>query len=445
MTPIRTSSPFIPAVSSQSPSPNAETSEASPTLHTAVANRDAEALARLRKDGQRANTLNAEGHSPLDVLDKMRDIDERSRSGLRMALLQSLNPTAPLAYAKPEALHGTPWGLEILQSGALKGGVNDAKGGTQSLEGKVFFSDRTRESSTDTTTRPNLRSKARTYALGKGVNTSNAQSRVLQHRMAQVILHALNTGKALPPNAMAPSIDVADPEQLPAESAAWLQRFLHANYILKPVGRKFIGAPLDEHLGDLKLPGSIALRSGGKGNELRGEDLNRFYHQAASELLRSLEDGKAPYLGLLNQGGVVPLVFGFEKINNLSTHAIQYTSDTKHYSYQNKEHPLSGSPENGGKLKEMEVRGLDDFATVCLGCAIKGVELPADLVVRVKAQKSEKAQYLDASQTTLFRQKLAAEVAEQAGDKPLGTLDLAQLQRINSDIRAKNLSEWLPV
>lgn len=113
MTPIRPSSPFIPP----SPSPTTETPEATASFHTAVADRNADALARLRKQGQRADTLNAEGHSPLDVLDRMRDIDERSRSGLRMALLQSLNPTAPLAYAKPEALHGTPWGLEILQSG----------------------------------------------------------------------------------------------------------------------------------------------------------------------------------------------------------------------------------------------------------------------------------------------------------------------------------------
>jgi hypothetical protein len=445
MTPIRTSSPFIPAVSSQNPSPTAETSEAPPTLHAAVANRDAEALARLRKDGQRANTLNAEGHSPLDVLDKMRDIDERSRSGLRMALLQSLNPTAPLAYAKPEALHGTPWGLEILQSGALKGGVNDAKGGTQSLEGQVFFSDRTPERATDTTTRENLRSKARDYAAGDGIHTSNARSRALQHRMAQIILHALNTGKTLPANAMAPTINVADPEQLPAEGAAWLQRFLHASYINKLGSRKFVGTPLEEHLEDLKMPGSIGLNSGGQVKELRGDDLNRFYHQAASELVRSLEDGKAPYLGVLNQGGIVPLVFGFEKINNLATHEIQYRTGAKQYSYQNKAHPLSGSPENGGKLKELEVRSLDDFATLCLGCAIKGIELPADLVVRVKGQSGEKARYLDASHAALFRAKLAAEVADHAGDAPLGTLDLHQLQRINSDIRAKDLSEWLPV
>ena len=414
-------------------------------MHSAVVSRDSKAVARLRNEGAKANTLNAQGHSPLDVLDNMRDIDERSRSSLRMALLQSLNPTAPLGYAKPEALHGTPWGLEILQSGALKGGVNDAKGGTQSLEGKVFFSDRTRESATDETTRADLRSKPRMYAEGKGMHPSNAYSRAQQHRMTQVILHALDNGKTLPASTMAPSIEVASPEQLHTEGAAWLQRLLHAGYISKTAGRKFIDAPLDEHLDSLKMPASLALKSGGEVTELRGEELNRFYHQAASELQRSLEDGKAPYLGLLNQGSIVPLVFGFEKINNLSTHEIQYRASIKQHSYQDAEHPLAGSPESGGKLKEVEVRSLGDFATLCLGCAVKGVELPADVTVRIKGQNGEKAQYLDAQKITAFRQTLAAQVTEQAGDKPLGSLGLQQLQGINSSIRAHDLREWLKV
>lgn len=188
----------------------------------------------------RANKLDAQGHSPLDVLDTMRDIDERSRSSLRMALLQSLNPTAPLGYTKPEALHGTPWGLEILQSGALRGGVNDAKGGTQSLEGKVFFSDRTRESASAETTRADLRSKPRVYAKGEGMHPSNAYSRAQQHRMAQVILHALDNGRSLSTNELAPSIEVSSPETLHIEGAAWLQRLLHGGYINKLGGLPFI-------------------------------------------------------------------------------------------------------------------------------------------------------------------------------------------------------------
>ena len=116
MNPIRNSPSFIPPAHSpatQAPSPGT-------ALHAAVVSRDSKAVAQLRNEGARANKLDAQGHSPLDVLDTMRDIDERSRSSLRMALLQSLNPTAQLGYTKPEALHGTPWGLEILQSGALR-------------------------------------------------------------------------------------------------------------------------------------------------------------------------------------------------------------------------------------------------------------------------------------------------------------------------------------
>ncbi|MGG5220780.1 ankyrin repeat domain-containing protein [Pseudomonas syringae pv. coryli] len=441
MNPIRNSPSFIPPAHSpatQAPSPGT-------ALHAAVVSRDSKAVAQLRNEGARANKLDAQGHSPLDVLDTMRDIDERSRSSLRMALLQSLNPTAPLGYTKPEALHGTPWGLEILQSGALRGGVNDAKGGTQSLEGKVFFSDRTRESASAETTRADLRSKPRVYAKGEGMHPSNAYSRAQQHRMAQVILHALDNGRSLSTNELAPSIEVSSPETLHIEGAAWLQRLLHGGYINKLGGLPFINAPLGEHLDSLRLPGSIELRVDGQVKKLQGEELNRFYHQAASELQRSLENGKAPYLGLLNKGAIVPLVFGFEKINNLSTHEIKLRSKTTQHSYQDTEHPLAGSPENGGKLKEVEVRSLGDFATLCLGCAVKGFELPADIVVRVKGQKSEKAQYLDAQQIQAFRQNLAAQVAEQAKGKPLGALPLHQLQEINSRLRAGDLSDWTNV
>ncbi|QUP68530.1 hypothetical protein PSYCIT7_007400 [Pseudomonas syringae Cit 7] len=96
-------------------------------------------------------------------------------------------------------------------------------------------------------------------------------------------------------------------------------------------------------------------------------------------------------------------------------------------------------------MKEVEVRSLGDFATLCLGCAVKGFELPADIVVRVKGQKSEKAQYLDAQKIQAFRQNLAAQVAEQTRGKPLGALPLHQLQEINSRLRAGDLSDWTNV
>ncbi|AZE55867.1 hypothetical protein C4K03_3714 [Pseudomonas synxantha] len=53
------------------------------------------------------------------------------------------------------------------------------------------------------------------------------------------------------------------------------------------------------------------------------------------------------------------------------------------------------------------------------------------------------AQYLDAQNIATFRQKLAAQVADQAGEQPLPALGLHQLQEINSRIRANDLSEWI--
>jgi hypothetical protein len=420
--------------------PSAPVSEEASPLHTAVANRDVEQIAQLRKEGSRANQLDEQRRSPLDVLDTMRDIDERSRSGLRMALLQSLNPTAPVGHMKPEALHGTPWGLEIIRSGALKGGVNDAKGGNQSLEGRVFFSDRTAESPTEKTTRSNLRVKARLYAKGDGLNTSNASSRAQQHRLTQVMLRALENGKPLPANEMNPTLTIVDPEHAHQEAAAWLQRFLHASYIMKGTSKQFTQAPLDQHTSALTMPASITLKTGEQITKLEGDDLAQFYRQAAGNLRHDLENGKAPYLSLLNQGVIVPVVFGFEKINNLSTHTIRsgLRNIPKDYSYQSNDHPLAGSAQ-GGKVKEIEVRNLQDLATLCLGCAAQGVELPHNIAVRIKTHKKDKAEYLDTEKIVRFRDGVLAHAAQQIDDGPLADQDLEHLQQINASLRDVDL------
>ncbi|MCH5655582.1 ankyrin repeat domain-containing protein, partial [Pseudomonas syringae] len=82
--------------------------------------------------------------------------------------------------------------------------------------------------------------------------------------MAQVILHALDNGRSLSTNELAPSIEVSSPETLHIEGAAWLQRLLHGGYINKLGGLPFINAPLGEHLDSLRLPGSIELRVDGQ-------------------------------------------------------------------------------------------------------------------------------------------------------------------------------------
>ena len=433
--------PIGPSITS-TPLPPVTKDEASP-LHTAVANRDVERVAQLRREGNRADQLDEQRRSPLDLLDTMRDIDERSRSGLRTALLQSLNPTAPAGHMKPEALHGTPWGLEILRSGALKGGVNDAKGGVQSLEGKVFFSDRTPESDKDTTTRSNFRVKARTYAKGSGINTSNASSRAQQHRLTQVMLHALDHNTPLPSNGMNPTLTIAGPEHTRQEAAEWLQRFLHASYILRGAGKMFTQAPLDEHIASLKLPSSITLTGGGHNTVLEGADLAQFYRQGAADLQQGLENGKAPYLSLLNQGVIVPIVFGFEKIHNLSAHSITggFGNAVKNYSYQNKDHPLAGSAQ-GGKVKEIEVHSLKDLATLCLGCAAQGVTLADDVWVRIKSHKTVKAEYLDAEKISRFRDNVLSQAAQHTGGESLSAQRLEHLQEINTALRTGDLEAY---
>lgn len=437
MNPIRPN--LMPALLPLAPAE--EVARPSLPIHEAVARRDSQQVEQLRSKGLRANELDSDGRSPMDLLDTMRDIDERSRSGLRMALLQSLNPTAPVGYMKPEALHGTPWGLEILQAGALKGGVNDPKGGSQSLEGKVFFSDRTQEKNLDTTTRPNLRTKPRMYAAGNGTYTSNASSRAQQHRMTQFMLTALNRGKPLNTSLAAYTIGVDEPKDIRAQGAAWLQNFLHDRYILIGAGKALISASLDDGINSLKFPNAIHLKTGEHIKELKGAELYEFYHQAASDLQSELEDGKAPYLGMLNQGAIVPVVFGFEKVDKLSTHEIQgyQPGDVKKFAYQNGSHPLSGGT-NGGKLKEIEVRSLEDFATLCLACAAKGITLPGDVLVRLKAKRNVKAEYLDVQKVESLRGRIAEHLAAQTNGESLAVQSMERLQGLNTGLRAADLS-----
>ncbi|WP_024666415.1 hypothetical protein [Pseudomonas syringae] len=415
-----------------------------PPIHAAVLSGDSARVAQLRNEGARISELDHEKRSPLDVLDAMRDIDERSRSGMRMALLQSLNPTAPIGYMKPEALHGTPWGLEILQSGSLKGGVNDPKGGRESLERMVFFSDRTPESEKDNTTRLNLRVKPRLYANGKGVNVSNASSRAQQHRLSQVITHAADNGKKLQTMPGSVTIEVSDLKQAAREGGAWLQRFLHDKYILKGAGQSFTKASLGQNSSSLKLPASVTLKEGDKTKVLDDKELHEFFHQAARTLQSELEGGKAPFLSLLNSGVVVPMVFGFEKVKNLSAHEISTSIPGKNnrFMYKANEHRLAGGSD-GGKIKELEIRSLGDLATLYLGCELKNIKLPEDLLIRLKTSKKEKAEYLSASAIDKFRTNIFERASEVSNGAPLNTQSLEALQELNAELRASDLRSFL--
>lgn len=420
-------------------------------IHAGVASRNNEHILKARIEGKRANVLDNERRSPIDRLDAMRDIDERSRSGLRLTLLQSLNPTAPMGYMKPEALHGSPWGVEILASGALKGGVTDAKGGSQSLNGQVFFSDRTPQRATDEITRENLRRKARLYSQGKGIVTASATSRAQQHRLTQILGQLLDSGSLPSGSSKIATIHISDPSATDKkEAAAWLQDFLHETYIVSGSARPLLSAPWEQSAKRLKLPSAITLKfASGSEQVLEGNELAIFYKQTADALRTTLESGKAPYLSLLNQGTIVPVVFGFEKIRNLASHSIHRGLDSppELYSYQSQAHPLSGSAA-GGRLKEIEVLSLADLATLCLGCAVKGTQWPDEVLVRIKGARQEKAEYLTHAQVNQFQYKVLA-MAETSSPLqgssalPLDERPLSELQKINIALRSENLRAYL--
>ncbi|WP_256595098.1 ankyrin repeat domain-containing protein [Pseudomonas sp. S5D5] len=416
-------------------------------IHAAVARGDSKQVLQARIEGMRADVLDSERRSPIDVLESMRDLDKRSLSRMRIALLQSLNPTAPLGYIKPEALHGSPWGLEILTSGSLKGGVNDAKGGSQSLNGRVFFSDRTPESATDATTRKNLRTKARTYSRGLGIVPSSASSRAQQHRLTQILTHSTDRGSPLSLTYKPVTLAIKDPQAINAEGSAWLQNFLHDAYIVSGAASKLLTAPPEQSVNAVKLPRSITFKfENAPDCVLEGKALEVLYTQWACKLREALEQGKAPYLSLINKGTVIPVVFGFEKLRNLSSHPIHDHSGnaTKLYSYQNQNHPLSGGA-NGGKLKEIEVRSLADLATLLLGCEVKSTQLPEEVLVRIKGKREDKAEYLTPAQLSQFRQRVLAQAALHAPQgSSLALASMSHLQQINAIVRSGNLqNHWV--
>jgi hypothetical protein len=390
----------------------------------------------------------------------MTDVDVSTRREMRNALLASQNPTAPAGYVKPEAFHASSWGAEILVTGELRGGVNDAKGGAQSLEGKVFFSDRTPANDGHMRTRSSLRSKARHYAEGTGLRSSSPANRALQYRMMLALEHATANGGTwnTTDKPLCMKMEAVSPAVLENKMKTELQD-LATN--LGFVEQNLVGLPLGELADKVELPCKITVVSPG-GDQLAdigGKELLDLYARASASLKADLENGKAPYLSLINDGKVVPLVFGFEKVARLKTHTIvsKFTkANDKNYSYQDEAHPLAGSA-RGGKLKEVEVKSMQDLATLTVGLLAKGASLPDDIVIRVnphpkrvKAQTGARAEYLTMDQVKGFQTNLAQHLAEMEGIQQeavpgrIAQAPIAVLQNIIGRVRGLDLAGLVP-
>ena len=419
-------------------------------LHAAAANTDLTQIKALLGQGLRPVHLDASRRSPLDVVDTM-DGAASMRLELRQALLQSSNASAPTGYAKPEAFHGSPWSLEILVSGELKGGVNDAKGGKQSLEGKVFFSDRTPARDCDIFTRTDLRQQARAYSNGESVRSTAAYSRGRQHRMVQALLDSIARGHPLNTTGTPLHITGTDAMDARKQLQHRLQELLNDGQ-LRFTRQEFTDLSPKQMTQAVKLPRSLTLEVPGSTREpVTGDALVEMYKAAATTLKASLENGKAPFLALLNKGRVVPVVLGFAKISGLQTHAITDLDGAKNYSYQSESHPLNGS-QAGGRLKEIEVTSLQDLATLYLGAMVKGVDIAPDILVRIKPRGKDAGQaiYLAAEQLKEFRAHLFQEAAQfdlaaargETGSSAASE-SIEHLQALNVHLRSQPLNAWV--
>lgn len=208
------------------------------------------------------------------------------------------------------------------------------------------------------------------------------------------------------------------------------------------------------------LPSSVSVH--GPGGELlkshRGTELSALYARASQSLKTDLENGKAPFLNMINNGYGVPITLGFEKVSELKQHKISGSlgGPDKNFSYQDANHPLSGS-DHGGKLKELEVKSLQDLSTLLVGSMAKSVHLPDDLVFRVnpnsKNQKiagEAKARYLTSDQVQGFRENLIRKIADKdniAVEKVpahISQASIASLQRVVSTLRDMELEDLVP-
>jgi len=421
-------------------------------LHEAVRKQDVQAVRHHVDDGARPVHLDAVGQSPLDLLDSM-NIDAGMRLALRSELLRSQNPSAPPGYVKPEAFHGSPWALEILLSGELKRGVNDPTGGTQALEGQVFFSDRTPLSDGDAHTRVDLRKKARTYGKGLGVKEATPYSRGAQYRVAVVMQDCIAKDRPLDMSGPQTTIKAASQAEAQLLLADRLQKTLHA--AAESFSRtKFPKASTEQLAAALHLPRSVVFEiDGQEPANFSGEPLRGILKSAADTVIESLEGGKAPFLAVINDGAVVPVTFGFEKVQGLKSHTVAGLGvlPAKKFSYKSENHPLQDSP-HGGKLKEIEVQSLKDLATLMLGSIAKGATIATDSVVRIKAPgaKPPPATYLDSDQLQAFKSRLLEEAAKQTGAPTAQALDavknapVSQLRTLNTHLRNLQLNDFIP-
>ncbi|MBN3724971.1 hypothetical protein [Burkholderia sp. Ac-20379] len=412
------------------------------SLHEAVAHQDIDGVRALIGAGAKLNKLDTQRRTPLDVLDTL-GASRSVGTALRRELLRPRNPAAPDGHSKPEALHGSPWGFEILESKALAGGRHAPKGGHSSLEGMVFFSTRTPESATSQSVRGDWRGGPRRYAKGSASSSNSPAQAGIRYQLASAVLERAGSAASWQPTADPQRYDANTPEELAGQLAQELRTAMFVMAQRTPANN---AEALGRSIEQLPLRASVLMcKPNGERVRIDGDALRTLYRDAAADIKHQQEHSDSmPYLCLMNRGQIVPVVFGFEKVEGLRTHTL---ASGKQHAYQEAVHPLAGS-EQGGRLTEIEVGSREDLATLSLACLSRGIEIPPDAVVRINPPPGEKrttgarAAYLNAQQVQQFHATLAQQVSAHAGVAPaqarqtLSAMPVATLQDVNDRARA---------
>jgi hypothetical protein len=435
---------------------------------SAVMNNDANGVESLIKSGAKPYGLDDKGVSPVNLIISQYqsgDLEKACAIKLYKALCASNNLSAPQAYVKPFARHGTSSAGEIFMSGGLQGSPMPGKKGVDYLGEKIFLTTPTRFVEDMGVVRDS-RQISRSYA-SPAVGSELQHSHRKAYSIFSQALFVLEKESISPETLMEKT---GRPREIYLMSNANTNRATAVqdavvSELVECIQSKIIGklhnrnienltvADYKNVFSEIKLPTKI---------EVAIDRVDQGMHEVTqSDVLLALKkiqaDSVKNEIGLstLNKGAQVPVVLGFSPIVNLDTHKVSRKSGDLIHHYRNTALPLGGD-ENGGRLIELEMRSPEHLSTLLLHAEIENYVLPEAITVRLKKevndnkrniakpreiksdlQKAETAVYISGDQLTSFKASVKKEVNEYiqaSGVSDVGKLDRLQRQDLNDHL-----------
>lgn len=421
-------------------------------LHDALNSKNIPEIEKLIKsENLKQNTVH-ENKTILQALDRNTNINQEEKNNIRNILLQSHNPNAPKNYVKPEMFHGTLYSAEIFGSSHLRGVPPEQgkKRGSASLPNQVFFADhhfrvsKPGQLNTDgslafgnpetapnrETIRQSGRDTAKKFAEGGSLN--DIFSGISKTNQYKAIINNQNIGQII--NESTDTYKVKNAVHGYNAEDYVVQKLKDS---LTKIGT---GAKKPEEL----IPSKLELKIENKTIFIDGPEIQRIFESNKSKIKHYLEES-APFLSVINKGNSVPVVLGFEKVNDLQGR--HFVKPSINSPFKSGNHPLSGTPESGGRLKEIALKTKEDLTTLILGKIAKRGEFPDGVVARFRAdwqgKTKEKAKFsipLQDAEAELLKEAHA--ILKRKGEicgnikNHISALSIQDLQELNDDLRS---------